>query len=80
MDFEKELQFYIKNKQKFVSQYNGKVLVLRNESIEGVFDNTEQAYDFGKEKFGLGNFAIQPVSDNPESHAAVFHSPGIVAI
>jgi hypothetical protein len=80
MDFEKELQYYLDNKEELLSKYEGKVLIIKDESIEGVFDSVPEAYNFGIEKYGLGNFAIQQVTRGVESHTAVFHSPGIVSI
>ena len=80
MDFEKELQFYIDNQKELVDKYDGKVIIIKDQTIQGVFDSTPEAYNFGVEKYGLGNFALQQISRGKDSHTAVFHSPGIVAI
>lgn len=79
MDFEKALQFYIDNQAKLVTKHKGKVLIIRNEGVVGVYDTVAEAYSDGIIKYGLGNFAIQPVNEGPESYTAVFHSPGIVS-
>jgi hypothetical protein len=80
MDFEKELKFYIDNQRELVEKYDGKVIIIKNQTVVGIFGTTSEAYNFGVEKYGLGNFAIQQVGKDKETHTAVFHSPGIVSI
>ena len=80
MDFEKELKFYIENKEELVKKYENKILVLKDQSVAGVFNSTPEAYNFGVEKYGLGNFALQQVTKGPEGHTAVFHTPGIISV
>ena len=59
-DFSAELDFFIMNQDELVEQYDGRVLILRYQKVEGAYGSMDEAYEIGKERFGLGNFMIQP--------------------
>lgn len=60
--FEKNYQYYLDNYDELVKLYDGKVLVIVNESISDACDDENDAYFLGVEKYGLGNFLLQPCS------------------
>ncbi len=73
MDFEKELKFYLENKEELIKKYEGKVLVIKNAEIVGVYDAVSDAYNFGVENYGLGNFSLQEVKKDP-TNTVLYHS------
>ncbi|WP_419862414.1 hypothetical protein [Candidatus Palauibacter sp.] len=60
LDFSAELDFFIANQDQLVEQYDGRVLILRYQKVEGDYGSMDEAYEAGRERFGLGNFMIQP--------------------
>ena len=67
---DKEFQFYLANKEKFLEDYEGKFLVIRGEEVIGVFDDKAEAIDKTLENFPLGTFLVQHITRNK----VVFHS------
>jgi hypothetical protein len=61
---EKEYEFYIKNKDKFLKKYKNKFLVIIGEKICGVFDTKEEALAKTAREYELGTFLLQQVTDN----------------
>jgi hypothetical protein len=66
--FNDELSYFIANQEELVEKYKGQVLILRGKQVAGVYPSQLAAYIEGKEKFGLGNFMIQPCTPGPEAY------------
>lgn len=77
-DHSKALEFYKKNQDKLVSDYNGKTLILDGENILDVKDTFQDAYDYASNKYGLGNFSLQEVSPDEASYTAYIATPGLI--
>ena len=45
--------------------HNGKVALIRNGELIEVHDNYDDAYWHGIDEFGLGDFSIQEIGDQP---------------
>lgn len=73
MDFEKELKFYLDNKEELMKKYEGKVLVIKDEKIVNAFNSVSDAYNFGSTTYGLGNFSIQEVKKETDN-TVLYHS------
>lgn len=58
-DLKALFQYYLDNQGELVKKYNGKYLVIKDNSIAGVFDSEESAYCDAVNRYGLGNFIIQ---------------------
>ena len=41
----KEFEYYIKNQQELVKQYKGKFIVIKEQSVVGVYDTEIEAYN-----------------------------------
>jgi hypothetical protein len=54
-----EFNYYLKNQNDFVKEYNGKFLVIIGEKIILVADTNEQAYTEATKLHSLGTFLIQ---------------------
>lgn len=60
MDNVKELfKWYIQNQDNLVEKYNGKYVVIVNNSVVDSFIDENDAYFAAQKKYGLGNFLIQ---------------------
>lgn len=51
--------FYVENEDKLLKQFNGKYLVIDSSMSVHPFDKKMDAYYYGAEQFGLGNFMLQ---------------------
>lgn len=58
--FDTELEFFIKNQDDLVKQYNGAVLVIRGKEIAGAYGSPMEAYLAAKERFKPGTYMLQP--------------------
>lgn len=76
---EKELEFFIANQQKFVSEYRGKFIVIKERAIIGVYDNPLEAYLDTQTKHQLGTFLIQHCEPGPEAYTVTISSREIFA-
>ncbi len=56
----KNLDFFIENQAQLVSQYNGKVLLIKDQQVVGAFDEPLAAYFAALEKYEPGSFSLQP--------------------
>jgi len=53
--------YYLAHQDELVKEYNGKYLVITENGVEGALNSESDtdAYYFGKDHFGLGNFIVQ---------------------
>lgn len=68
MAFETELRYFIEHQQELVRQHEGKTLVLRGNSVEGVYDSPLEALLQTQKKWPLGSFMIQPCEPGPSAY------------
>ena len=73
-DLKALFQYYLDHQTEFVGKYNGKYLVIKDNSIVGVYDNESEAYFESEAKYGLGNFIIQLCTPGDEAYAQHFMS------
>ena len=71
---EKEFDYYLKHQSELVREYNGKVLVIKDESVIGVYDTEESAYFESQKKHTIGTFLIQLCTPGEEAYSQTFHS------
>jgi hypothetical protein len=70
---DKEYSYYKKNQKAFLKKYKGKVLVIKGESIAGVYEDEATAYKDSVSKYKLGTFLIQKCVPDGET-IQTFHS------
>jgi pilus assembly protein TadC len=63
---EKELAFYEKNLDNWLSLYPGKFILVKGEELVGVYDTNEQALAAGASHFGLASYLIRRVEKSKE--------------
>jgi hypothetical protein len=59
MSFEKELEYYKKNKEEFLKRYMDRYLVIVENKLIGDYGSEKEAYDEALKKFDLGSFLIK---------------------
>lgn len=63
-EVEKNYEWFLKNHDELHKKYGDKTLLLKSESIAGVYDNFQNAYQAAMEKgFEPGKFSIQTLND-----------------
>ncbi len=71
---ENEFKYYLENQDELVKKYNGKVVVIKNSKVIGVFDTEIEAIDKTSEKEELGTFLVQKCEPGTESYSQMYHS------
>ena len=66
-----ELEFYMEHQDEFVEKYDGKVIVLKNREVLGIYDTVGQARDETMKSHAPGTYQIQRVSPGDEAYTAV---------
>ena len=63
---EKELAFYEKNLNNWLTVYPDKFVLVKGEELVGVYETNEQALSAGASHFGLESFLIRRIQKNIE--------------
>ena len=71
---DKEFQYFLEHQQELASKYSGKFIVIVGDSVVGVYDTNEDAYEESLKSYKLGEFLIQECSGDAFSYTTVFHS------
>ena len=71
---EKEFQYYIQNQDELVKQYNGKFIVIKNDSVIGSYPSHSEAYHTTLKTEEIGTFLIQHCLPGNQGHTQTFHS------
>ena len=71
---EKEFQYYIDHQDELVGKYRGKVIVIKDEMVIGVYDSDIEAIEKSSEKHEIGTFLVQKCEPGPDSYTQTFHS------
>ncbi|MDP2301790.1 MAG: hypothetical protein Q8N03_05125 [Ignavibacteria bacterium] len=70
----KEFEYYIANQDKFVSEYKGKFLVIKEQLIIGIYDTEIEAYNESIKEHALGTFLIQECQPGEENYTQTFRT------
>ena len=65
---EAEFEYYIKHQDKLVKQYNGKVVVIKDNKVLGVYDNDNEAIYETRKEHKLGTFLVHLVGPGEENY------------
>jgi ABC-type phosphate/phosphonate transport system ATPase subunit len=69
-----EFEHYVAHQADFVARYAGKVIVLKDKEVIGVYDDQLQALTETQKSHAIGTFLIQRVEPGAASHTQTFHS------
>jgi hypothetical protein len=72
--FDKELAFFIAHQDELVEKHRGKILVIRDERIEGIYASPLEAYLSAQKRFPAGTFMIQPCEPGPDAYTVTINS------
>jgi len=75
----KEFEYYLDNQDELVKIYNGKYLVIKDESVVETFETEDGAYFACIKKYEPGTFMIQKCSPGDKDYTQMFHSRAIFA-
>ncbi len=73
-DLKKEFDYYLKNQESLVEKYTGKILVIKEQQVIGVYDSEKDAIETTTEKHELGSFLVQKCSPGDLDYTQIFHS------
>lgn len=68
-----EFEYYLAHQAQLVKQYNGKVIVIKDNAVIGDYDSEFQALEETIKTHELGTFLIQICTPGPESYTQTFH-------
>lgn len=66
--------FYLANQADFVQRHNGKVIVIKDNQVIGVFDDEITAVNETQKKHEIGTFLVQKVGPGSDLYTQTFHS------
>ncbi len=73
-NLQKEFDYFLAHQQKLAHKYAGKVLVIKDQTVIGVFDSELEAIQETSKTHELGTFLVQECDYTEESHTQTFHS------
>ncbi|TAK53703.1 MAG: hypothetical protein EPO24_13955 [Bacteroidetes bacterium] len=71
---DKEFKYYLEHQADLVKQYNGKYIVIKDETVIGVYESELKAYVESKKSHAVGTFLIQKVTPGTEAYTQNFYS------
>lgn len=71
---EREFEYYLKNQERLVKEHNGKVLVIKNCAVIGVYDSDQEAIEKTTKQHELGTFLVQLCEPGADSVTQTFNS------
>lgn len=74
LSLQDELQYFKENQTELLKQYEGKILVIQNKQIVGIYDSELEAYNEAQKKFELGTFLIQKCLPGVDSYTQTYYS------
>lgn len=72
---EKEFNYYIDHQEELVKGYDGKVIVLKDNKVIGVFDNDLDAVTEISKTHKIGTFFVHKCGTGEENYTQTFYSP-----
>lgn len=76
---EKEFQYYLTHQKELTQKYLGKFIVIKDESIIGIYGSEIEAYEESIKTNELGTFLIQEVQAGEENITQIFRSRVVFA-
>lgn len=76
-ELQDEFAFYRENQDRFVQEYDGRVVVLKNHEVLGDYDTKLAAVIETSKNHERGTFLVQQVSAGDEAYTMRFFSPGV---
>lgn len=74
-----EYQYFRDNRQKLLTQYKNKFIVIKDKKVVGAYITEQEAYEESVKKFELGTFLLQQCIEEEKEQKAIFHSRVVFA-
>ncbi|MDH5560271.1 MAG: hypothetical protein OEY59_05390 [Deltaproteobacteria bacterium] len=74
---ESEFDYYLAHQDEFVEKYNGKVLVIKDDKIIGIYDDEGEAFIETQKDHKPGTFLIHRCGPGEENYSADFVTPRV---
>ena len=74
MSLEKSIDYYEKNRAKFVKEHHHEFIVIFGENVEGFYPDVQTAFLEAKKKYPDGGFLLRECITLEEEPEIVFHS------
>jgi len=71
---EKEFKYYLAHQDELVKKYKGKFVVIKDNSVIGVYDSELEAIEKTAQEHELGTFLVQKCEPGSESYTQTYHS------
>lgn len=75
---ERAYEFYLHNQEELVKKYLGKLIVIREEEVLGVYDSYSEAANATYPHYKRGTVLFQEVREDESENTVTFFSPHIV--
>jgi hypothetical protein len=76
---QEQFNWYIANQEELVKKYNGKVIVIKDKTVVGTYENEYEALVESEKQYQIGTFLIQKCSPGTEAYTQNFSSRVIFA-
>lgn len=73
-ELKQEFEHYLTNQQELVKEYNGKFIVIKNQTVIGAYDQELEAIKETTKDHKLGTFLVQKCEPGESSYTQTFHS------
>jgi hypothetical protein len=70
----KEFDYYLQHQKELVKKYNGKIIVIKNCKVIGVYDSEKDAFLETSKNHKAGTFLIQKCIPGTEGYTQTYHS------
>lgn len=77
---DKQIKFFDENIDRLLKDYEGSLLIISEDCKVDAFSNYEEAYTFGVENYGLGNFLMRECRNKKETRNVHIIMPQIVVL
>lgn len=71
---ENEFQYYLTHQDQLVAKYRGRVIVIKDATVIGDYDNEAQAVQETQKLHPLGTFLVQRCEPGSANYTQTFHS------
>ncbi|MDD5712506.1 MAG: hypothetical protein PHY31_07105 [Smithellaceae bacterium] len=73
-DLSKEFEYYLDHQDELVEKYNGKVIVIKDQSVIGQYESEIEAVTETSKNHKLGTFLVQKVQPGENGYTQTYHS------
>jgi hypothetical protein len=70
----REFEYFLKNQERLLAEYNGKFVVIKDQSVVGSYDDELAAVNEARKQFELGTFLVQKVEPGDKAYTQTYHS------